>query len=94
MSIDEIEKLATEIDAKHREYTAFCEQSGNHCHEFPEHHLARALLAMLPLVRDALRLNERASKCHDRPYMGCPIDHSDIESALYDGIEALRRVVQ
>lgn len=84
MKLDEIEKLAkytTDVDGFVPRINAATDLVT----------LARFVLAVLPLVRESLDLYERAGKCHDWPYMGCPIDHSDIESALYDGVEAFRK---
>lgn len=56
--------------------------------------LARALLLVLPAVRDAIGLYDKAQKCSDRPYMGCPMDHSTIDSRLYDSVEKLRAAME
>jgi len=56
--------------------------------------LARAVLAMVPVVRDAMSLYDRAQSCVDRPWMGCPIDHSTIDSAFWDSIDKLRAAME
>lgn len=53
MTLDEIERLAREVDAKRIEAEEFCRKTGNHKHVFAEEPLARAVLAMLPVVRSA-----------------------------------------
>ncbi len=42
------------------------------------------------LADAACGLFDRADKCSDRPWMGCPMDHSTIESALYDEVHVYR----
>jgi hypothetical protein len=49
----------------------------------------RARLAVVePLVTAAARLVENARKCHDRPYMGCSMNHDTIENAIGDEVDA------
>ena len=52
--------------------------------------LARALLALAPVVEAAERLYDNARKCHDRPYMGCYMSHDTIVSAIGDEIDTYR----
>lgn len=79
MTLDEIEKLARNVVVKYGRDA-----------DKPSVHLSNAVLLLTPVARDALALYERAEKCHDRPWMGCAMDHSSIESALYDSAEAMR----
>lgn len=46
--------------------------------------------AMRVLCETAAKLLDKAEKCHDRPYMGCAMDHGCIESWLYDEVAAWR----
>ena len=81
MTLDEIATLASR------------EVAGTHLLTYGDYRkLARAVEAMLPLCRDAVRLYDRAEKCQDNPYLGCPMDHSDVESALNDGVEGFREL--
>jgi len=45
---------------------------------------------MRPVYEAACGFLDKARKCVDRPYMGCPISHDDVESWLGDAIDAAR----
>jgi hypothetical protein len=49
-----------------------------------------ALPELLAIYEAASGLLDKARKCVDRPYGGCSIDHSCVESWLDDAIDAAR----
>jgi hypothetical protein len=53
--------------------------------------LADAELQRLrPVLEAASGLLDKARKCVDRPYVGCPFNHDDVESWIGDAIDAAR----
>jgi hypothetical protein len=48
------------------------------------------LAALRKVAEAACGLFDAAEKCSDRPWMGCPMDHSSVTSWLYDAIDAYR----